>query len=143
MLCIFKKIRKKNRILAKTNEKKKYKSSVICKNYEFFFMIFSSSYRLYANNSLSLSDFQHYMLYKIKTVTSVKVHVRRWLFINNSADVSYTLSPMFRSRMKRKSVKEIDVLCRKIVKCVFFAVPDGNSYFLYNIFLRRKICNSG
>lgn len=36
MLCIFKKIRKKNRILAKTNEKKKYKSSVICKNYEFF-----------------------------------------------------------------------------------------------------------
>lgn len=142
MLCILKKIRKKNRILAKTNEKKVQIKRDLQK-LRIFFMIFSSSYRLYANNSLSLSDFQHYMLYKIKTVTSVKVHVRRWLFINNSADVSYTLSPMFRSRMKRKSVKEIDVRCRKSVKCVFFAVPDGNSYFLYNIFLRGKICNSG
>lgn len=55
MLCIFKKIRKKNRILAKTNEKKKAQTKRDLQKLRIFFMIFSSSYRLYANNSLSLS----------------------------------------------------------------------------------------
>lgn len=37
-----------------------------------------------------------------------------------------------------KNVKKNDVRCKKSVKCVFFAVPNGNSCFLYNIFLRGK-----
>lgn len=123
---------------SKNKWKKKYKSSVICKNYEFF-LWFSRVRIVYMPITASLS-----LTSSTTCCTKLKLwHVCRWLFINNSADVSYTLSPMFRSRMKRKSVKEIDVRCRKSVKCVFFAVPDGNSYFLYNIFLRGKICNSG
>lgn len=137
MLCILKKIRKKNRILAKTNEKKSTNQAWSAKTTNFFYDFLEFVSFICQLQPLSLTS-------STTCCTKLKLwHVCRWLFINNSADVSYTLSPMFRSRMKRKRVKEIDVLCRKSVKCVFFAVPDGNSYFLYNIFLRGKICNSG
>lgn len=40
---------------------------------------------------------------------------------------------------KEKNVKKNDVRCKKSVKCVFFAVPKGNSCFLYNILQKKWI----
>lgn len=39
---------------------------------------------------------------------------------------------------EKKRKEKRYVRCKKSVKCVFFAVPNGNSCFLYNIFLRGK-----
>lgn len=96
-----------------------------------------------------LYESEKYMC-KNKAVTSLKaldVHVGRWLFINYMADMGllkYTHAfcvwiPCRQcSCPKGKNVKKNEVRCKKSVKCVFFAVPNGNSCFLYNIFLRGK-----